>query len=92
MESRKKESTPWSTAKGCGCGSSSTPPPFKIATDRFGARQEICGRFPWLELIQADGGYNAWQIDAAVAKVPRLHLAIVKRSDDVKRFFVLPRR
>ena len=28
--------------------------------------------FPWLELIWADGGYNAWQVDAAVAKVPRL--------------------
>jgi hypothetical protein len=20
-------------------------------------------RFPWLELIWADGGYNAWQVD-----------------------------
>jgi transposase len=27
-----------------------------------------------------------------VAKVPRLRLAIVKRSDDVKGFVVLPRR
>ena len=49
-------------------------------------------RFPWLELIWADGGYNAWQVDAAVAKVPRLCLEIVKRSDDVKGFVVLPRR
>ena len=51
-----------------------------------------CRRFPWLELIWADGGYNAWQVDAAVAKVPRLHLEIVKRSDDIKGFVVLPRR
>jgi transposase len=48
--------------------------------------------FPWLELIWADGGYNAWQVEAAVAKVPRARLAIVKRSDDVKGFVVLPRR
>src|SRR5439155_7920899 len=49
-------------------------------------------RFPWLELIWADGGYNAWQVDAAVAKVPPLRMAIVKRSDDEKGFVVLPRR
>jgi transposase len=49
-------------------------------------------RFPWLELIWADGGDNAWQVEAAVAKVPRLRLAIVKRSDDMKGFVVLPRR
>ena len=42
--------------------------------------------------IWADGGYNAWQVDAAVAKVPRLRLAIVKRCDTVKGFAVLPRR
>ena len=48
--------------------------------------------FPWLELIWADGGYNAWQVDAGVAKVPPLRLEIVKRSDDMKGFVVLPRR
>jgi transposase len=47
---------------------------------------------PWLELIWADGGYNAWQVDAAVAKVPPLRPAIVRRSDDRKGFVVLPRR
>ena len=40
----------------------------------------------------ADGGYNAWQVEAAVAKVPVLRLEIVKRSDDMKGFVVLPRR
>jgi transposase len=63
--------------------------------DRDGAglvRDKVRRRFPWLELIWADGGYNAWQVDAAVAKVPRLRLAIVKRSDDMKGFVVLPRR
>ena len=43
------------------------------------------------ELIWADGGYNAWQVDAAVAKVPLLRVEIVKRSDDMKDFAVLPR-
>jgi transposase len=63
--------------------------------DRDGAGlvlDKIRRRFPWLELIWADGGYNAWQVDAAVAKVPRLCLRIVKRSDDVKGFGVLPCR
>ncbi len=63
--------------------------------DRDGAGlvlDKIRRRFPWLELICADGGYNAWQVDAAVAKVPRLRLAIVKRSDDMKGFVGLPRR
>jgi len=63
--------------------------------DRDGAGlvlDKIRRRFPWLELIWADGGYNAWQAVAAVAKVPRLRLEIVKRSDDTKGFVVLPRR
>jgi len=87
--SRGAKSTPWSTARGCRCGSSFIPPPFKIAT---GPVDRIRRRFPWLELIWADGGYNAWQVDAALAKVPRLRMEIVKRSDDVKGFVVLPRR
>ena len=63
--------------------------------DRDGASlvlDKIRQRFPWLELIWADGGYNAWQVDAAVAKVPWLRLAIVNRSDDMKGFVALPRR
>jgi transposase len=40
----------------------------------------------------ADGGYNARQVDAAVAKVPALRMEIVKRTDGVKGFVVLPRR
>jgi transposase len=63
--------------------------------DRDGAGlvlDKVRRRFPWLELIWADGGHNAWRVDAAVAKVPRLRLATVKRSDDMKGFVVLPRR
>src|SRR4051794_22039101 len=53
--------------------------------DRDGAGlvlDKIRRRFPWLELIWADGGYNAWQVEAAVAKVPVLRMEIVKRSDN----------
>ena len=61
--------------------------------DRAGlVLDKVRRRFPWLELIWADGGYNAWQVDAAVATVPRLRLAIAKLSDDMKGFVVLPRR
>jgi transposase len=63
--------------------------------DRDGAGlvlDNIRRRFPWLELIWADGGYNACQVDAAVAKVPLLRMEIVKWSDDMKGFVVLPHR
>ena len=40
----------------------------------------------------ADSGHNAWQVEAAVAKVPLLRREIVKRSDDMKDFVILPRR
>ena len=49
-------------------------------------------RFPWLELVWADSGYNAHQVKDVVAKSPGLRLEIVKRTDDMKGFVVLPRR
>ena len=49
---------------------------------------KIRRRFPWLELIWADGGYNAWQVEAAVAKVPVLRMEIVKRSGDMSGFVI----
>lgn len=61
--------------------------------DRDGAAlviDRIRHRFPWLELIWADGIYNAHQVDVAAAKVPCLRIEIVKRTDDVKGFAVLP--
>jgi transposase len=75
--------------------------PMKVAVhstaiqDRNGAGlvlDKIRRRFRWLELIWADGRYNAWQVDAAVAKVPLLHVEIVKRNGDMKGFVVVPRR
>ena len=53
---------------------------------------KIRNSFPWPELLWADSGYNAHQVNAAVAKVPPLCIEIVKRSDDMKGFILLPRR
>jgi putative transposase len=53
---------------------------------------KIRGRFPWLELVWADAAYNAHQVETAVAKVPALRIEIVKRTDDMRGFVVLPRR
>jgi transposase len=63
--------------------------------DRDGAvlvLDKVRRRFPWLDLVWADSAYNASQVRAAVAPHPGLRLEIVKRSDDVKGFAVLPRR
>jgi hypothetical protein len=63
--------------------------------DRDGAGlvlDKIRRRFPRPELMLADGDYNAWQADAAVAKVPLLRMELVKRSCDMERSGALPRR
>lgn len=63
--------------------------------DRDGAglvHDKVRGRFPLLHLIWAEDVYNAWQVDAAVAKMPPRRVAVVRRSDDRKGFVVLPRR
>lgn len=49
-------------------------------------------RLNWVELVWADGGYNARQVELAVAKQPPLRLEIVKRPGDCSGFIVLPRR
>jgi transposase len=63
--------------------------------DRDGAAllfDRIRQRFNWLELVWADSGYNARQVELAVAKQPPLRVEIVKRHDDCSGFVVLPRR
>ena len=62
--------------------------------DRDGARLLLAkaqGLFPRLQLIWADGGY-AGKLIAWVQQMCGWVLKIVKRSDDVKGFKVLPRR
>ncbi len=54
--------------------------------DRDGAElvlDKIRRRLPWLESICADGGHNAWQVEAGVTKVLVLRMQIAKRSDEV---------
>lgn len=63
--------------------------------DRDGAAlvlKKIRQRFSWLELVWADGGYNARKVRDVVAKQPCLRMEIVKRSDTMKGFVLLPRR
>ena len=66
----------WSTAKGCQCGSLSHSPRSRTATEPAWSSINP----PLAQLIWADGGYNAWQVDALVATVPLLHIEIVKRA------------
>jgi putative transposase len=65
--------------------------------DRDGAKlvlQRLLHRFMRLRLIWADGGYSGALLDWVRALRPRhpLRLEIVKRSDDLQGFVVLPRR
>ena len=63
--------------------------------DRDGAAlvlHRIRQRFPWLELVWADAGYDARQTHAAAAANYPLRLEIVRRRPDAEGFEVLPRR
>jgi putative transposase len=62
--------------------------------DRDGAKlvlARLLGRFPRLRLLWADGGYAGKLVDW-VKETCGWALAIVKRSDDVRGFQVLPKR
>ncbi|HWR25415.1 MAG TPA: IS5 family transposase [Methanosarcina sp.] len=62
--------------------------------DRDGAKlflEQVKGTFPRLQLIWADAGYSGKLVDW-VNSVCGWMLEIVKRSDDIKGFKVLPRR
>ena len=53
----------------------------------------LFGMFPFLKTLFADGGYQGPQFAKTVAKaLPHLDIEIVKRSDRVKGFVVLPQR
>ena len=63
--------------------------------DRDGAAlvlARIRNRFPWLELIWADSGYDARQVKATLAAIPVVRMEIVRRTDDLAGFHVQPRR
>jgi transposase len=53
----------------------------------------LFGMFPFLNKLFADGGYQGPQFANTLAKVlPHLDVEIVKRSDRVGEFAVLPKR
>ena len=63
--------------------------------DRDGAPDvldAIRHRFPWLRHIFADGGYAGDKLRAALSKSGTWQIEIIRRSDAVKGFEVLPRR
>ena len=53
----------------------------------------LLGMFPFLAKLFADAGYQGPKFrDAVTALMPRLSVEVVKRSDQVKRFKVVPKR
>ena len=53
----------------------------------------LFGLYPFLKKLYADGGYQGPRFQAALKKVvASVNVEIVKRSDDVKGFLVVPRR
>lgn len=48
--------------------------------------------YPWLRHIFADGGYAGEKLTAALKKMGKWTIEIVKRSDNAKGFQLLPRR
>jgi transposase len=62
--------------------------------DRDGASDLINSMrttFPWLRHVFADGGYAGPKLEAALDKLGKWTLAIIKRSDAAKGFELLPR-
>ena len=54
--------------------------------------ETLFGMFPFLKTLFADSGYQGPKFAKAIAKVlPHLDIEIVKRSDQVSGFVVLPK-
>jgi putative transposase len=55
--------------------------------------ESLFGMFPFLRKLFADGGYQGPQFQKALARIlPKLIVAVVKRSDRAEGFKILPRR
>ena len=53
----------------------------------------LFGMYPFLKKLFADGGYQGPEFQKALTRIlPQLKTDIIKRSDQVKGFVVLPRR
>ena len=51
----------------------------------------IIGRFPWLRHVFADGGYAGDKLRAALDKIGKWTLEIIKRPDTARSFKLMPR-
>lgn len=63
--------------------------------DRDGAPDVLASirhRFPWLRHVFADGGYAGDKLKAALIKIGKWTLEIIRRSDRARGFEVLPWR
>ena len=63
--------------------------------DRDGAVEvlkSIRQRYPWLRHVFADGGYAGAKLKNALRKLGAWTIEVVKRTDDISGFVVLPRR
>ncbi len=64
--------------------------------ERLGAQtllQEALGPFAWLKRLWVDGGYSGPEFAQWVRDLrPKLEVEVVKRSDDIQGFTVLPHR
>ncbi len=63
--------------------------------DRDGAPGVLAAirhRYPWLRHVFADGGYAGKKLRAALARMGKWTIQIVKRTDKAKGFEVIPRR
>ncbi len=63
--------------------------------DRDGATwllSSLGERFPRLALVWVDGGFSGEAFAAHIANTCQLKIEVVKRSDDLKGFVLLPRR
>ena len=63
--------------------------------DRDGAPdllKSLCGAFPWLRHVFADGAYGGEKLQGELARLGKWTIEIVKRSDAPKGFVLLPRR
>jgi putative transposase len=65
-------------------------------TERAGAQMllsQVLGWFTWLRILWVDGGYTGEAFAQWVKGLrPKLHVEVVKRSDDLAGFKVLPHR
>ena len=57
-----------------------------------GVLPSIRYRYPWLRNIFADGGYAGKKLRYVLVKIGKWKVQIVRRTDKIKGFELLPRR